>query len=133
MCQFIKIANNDINGQLNRSSEHAKPLGVTSDNTLQIDNHVHGIFKDANQKLHALGRLRIYLGNDKSKLQLNAVALSNFFYCPLILLFGSKTTNEMNSAHRNSMRILYRDYESKFEELLGRDYAKETHTKNLQI
>ena len=93
---------------------------------------MNGICKKANQKLHVFGRLRPYLGNDKSKLLLNVVALSNFSYCLLIRLFSSKTANnEIYRTHKRALKILYRDYESKFKELLERDNTKTTNTKNL--
>ena len=101
---------------------------------LKFDTLVHGIYKKANQTLHAFGRLRPYLGNYKLKLLLSAVILSNFSYCLLIWLFYSKTANnEINRTHKRALRILYRDYKSTFEELLERDNTKKTtHTKNLQ-
>ena len=59
--------------------------------------------------------------------------LLNFSYCPLIWLFCSKTTNnESNRNHKRAWMILYKDCESKFEELLERDSTNTTHTKNLQ-
>ena len=123
----------NINGQLITQSEHVKLLGVTIDNSLKFDTHVQSICKKANKKLYAFGRLRPYLGSDKSKLLLNAVVLSNFSYCPLIWLFCSKiANNDINRTHKRALRILYRDYESSFEELLERDNTKTIHTKNLQ-
>ena len=108
-----------INGQLIQPIEHIKLLGVTIDNALKFDTHVPGICKSANQALHAFGRFRPYLGSEKSKLLLNAIVLSNFSYCPLIWLFCNKTANnEINGAHKRALRILYREYESKVEELL---------------
>ena len=54
-------------------------------------------------------------------------------YCSLIWLFCSKTANnDINRTQKGALRTLYRDYESTFEELLGRDNTKTTHTKNLQ-
>ena len=123
----------NINGQLITPSEHDKLLGVTIDNALKFDTHVHKLCKKANQKLHAFGRLRPYLGSDKSKLLLNAVVLSHFSYCPLIWLLCSKTANnDINRTHKRALRILYRDNGSTFEELLERDNTKTTHTKGLQ-
>ena len=59
--------------------------------------------------------------------------LSNFSYYPLIWLFCSKTANnDITRTHKRALRILYRDYESTFEELLERDNTKTSHTKNLQ-
>jgi len=81
------------NRQLIPPSQHIKLLGVTIDNTLKFDTHVHGICKKVNQTLHAFGRLKPYIGNDKSNLLLNAVVLSNFSYCILIWLLCSKTAN----------------------------------------
>ena len=123
----------NINGRLITPSKHVKLLGVTINNALKFDTHVHRICKKANRKLHAFGRLRQYLGSDKSKLLLNAVVLSNFSYCPLIWLYCSKTTNnDINRTHKRALRILYKDYESTFEELLERDNTKTTRTTNLQ-
>ena len=49
------------------------------------------------------------------------------------MYFCSKTaSNDINRTHKRALRILYRDYESSFEELLERDKTKTTHTKNLQ-
>ena len=123
----------NINGQLIPSSEHVKLLGATIDNTLKFDTHVLGICKKVNQKLHEFNRLSPYLGDNKSKLLLNAVIMSNFSYCPLIWLFCSKAaSNEISRTHKRALRTLYRDYESNFEELLDRDDTKTIHTKNLQ-
>ena len=38
----------------------------------------------------------------------------------------------INRTHKCALKILCRDYESKFEELLDRDKTKTAHTKNLQ-
>ena len=132
----LKRKNNlclNIIGQLIPSGEHVKLLGVTIDNTLKFETHVLGVCKKVNQKLHAFNRLSPYLGENKSKLLLNAVIMSNFSYCPLIWLFCSKAANnEINRTHKRALRTLYRDYESNFEELLDRDDTKTIHTKNLQ-
>ena len=123
----------NINGQLITPSKHVKILGVTIDNALKFDAHVHRKCEKANQRLHASGRSRPYLESYKQKVLLNAVVLSNCSYCPLIWLFCSKTANnDINRTHKRALRILYRDCESTFEELLERDDTKTTHTKNLQ-
>ena len=83
----------NMNGQLIPSSEHVKLLGVNIDNSLKFETNVKEIFKKVNQKVYAFGRLRTYLGEQKSKLLLNSVVMSNFAYCPLIWLFCSKVAN----------------------------------------
>ena len=101
---------------------------MTIDNALKFVTHVQSICKKANQKLHAFGRLRPYLGSDKSKLLLNAVVLSSFSYFQLIWLFCSKAANnDINRTHKRALSILYRDYESTFEELLESDNTQTTH------
>ena len=123
----------NMNGQLIPSSEHVKLLGVNIDNSLKFETHVKEICKKVNQKVYAFGRLRPYLGEQKSKLLLNSVVMSNFSYCPLIWLFCSKVANnEINRTHKRTLRTLYRDYEATFEELLKRCDTKTTHKKNLQ-
>ena len=123
----------NINRQLILPSEYGKFQVVTNNNALKFDTYVHRIRKKTNQKLYAFVRLRPYLGNDKSKLLLNAFVLSNFSYCPLIWLFCSKTANsDINVTHKRALKILYRDYESTFEDFPERDHKKTTHTKNLQ-
>ena len=88
-------------------SEHVKLLGVTINNALRFDPHVRGMCKKANQKIQAFGRLRQYIGKDRSKLLLNVVVLSNFSHCPLIWLFCIKTANnEINRSHKRALRTL---------------------------
>ena len=61
------------------------------------------------------------------------MVMSNFSYCPLIWLFGSKgANNEINRTHKQALRALYGDYESTFEELLDKDKSMTTHKQNLQ-
>ena len=117
----------NMKGQLIPSSEHVKLLGVNIDNSLKFETHVKELCKKVNQKVYAFGRLRPYLGEQKSKLLLNSVVMSNFSYCPLIWLFCSKVANnEINRTHKRALRTLYRDYESTFEELLDRGDTKTT-------
>ena len=70
----------NINGHLIPSSEHVKLLGVNIDNSLKFETHVKEICKKVNQKVFAFGRLRPCLGEQKSKLLLNSVVMSNFSY-----------------------------------------------------
>ena len=122
-----------MNGQLIPSSKHVKLLGINIDNSLKFETHVKEICKKVNQKVYAFGRLRPNLGQQKSKLLLNSVVISNFVFCPLIWLFCSKVANnEINRTHKRARRTLYRAYESTFEELLDRNDAKTTLRKNLQ-
>ena len=94
-------------------------LSVNIANSLKFETHVKEVCNKVNQQVHAFGRLRPYLGEQKSKLLLNSVVMSNFPYCRLIWLLCSKAGDkEINRTHKCALRTLYRDYKSTFEELL---------------
>ena len=119
-------------GQLIPSSEHVKLQGVEIDNSLKFETPLKEICKKVNQKVYAFGRIRPYLGEQKSKLLLNSVVMSNFSYNPLIWLFCSKVANnEINRTHKRALRTLYRDYESSFEELLDVGVIQRQHIKRI--
>ena len=123
----------NITGLLIPSSKQVKFLGVNIDNSLKFDAHIKELCRKVNQKVHAFGRLRPVLGEQKAKLLFNSVIMSNFSHCPLIWLFCSKgANNEINRTHKRALRALYGDYESTFEELLDKDKSPTIHKKNLQ-
>ena len=122
-----------IIGLLFPSSKQVKLLGVNIDNSLKFDAHIKELCRKVNQKVHAFGRLRPFLGEQKAKLVFNSVIMSNFSYWPLIWLFCSKgANNEIDRTHKRALRALYGDYESTFEELLDKDKSMTIHKKNLQ-
>ena len=58
---------------------------------------------------------------------------SQFNYCSLIWMLHSRTmNNKINHLHERSLRILYSDQSSTFEELLERDKTFSIHHKNVQ-
>ena len=58
---------------------------------------------------------------------------SQFNYCTLIWMLHSRTmNNKINSLHERSLRIVYSDQSSTFEELLERDETFSIHHKNIQ-
>ena len=123
----------NINGLLFPLSKQVRLLGVNIDNSLKFDAHIKELFRKVNQKVHAFGRLRPFLGEQKAMLLFNSVIMSNFSYCCLIWLFCSKgANNEITRTHKRALRSLYGDYESTFEELLDKDKSLTIHKKNLQ-
>ena len=87
----------NINGLLILSRKQVKPLGDNINNSLKFDAHMKELCRKVNQKVHAFGRLRSFLGEQKAKVLFNSVIRSNFSYCPLIWLFCSKgANNEIN-------------------------------------
>ena len=123
----------NINGLLIPSSKQVKLLGVNIDNSLKFEAHIKELCRKVNQKVHAFGRLRPFLGEQKAKLLFNSVIMSNFLNRPLLWLFCSKgANNEANRTRKRALRALYGDYEFTFEKLLNKDKSMTIHKKNLQ-
>ena len=58
---------------------------------------------------------------------------SQFGYCPLIWMFHSKGgNNKINHLHERSLRIVYKDNISSFEDLLKKDRSFTIHQRNIQ-
>ena len=59
--------------------------------------------------------------------------MSNLRYCPLIWMFCERTANkEINRVHKRALRILLKDHDDSFDELLIRNEEKTVHVQNLQ-
>ena len=58
---------------------------------------------------------------------------SQFSYCSLIWMFHSRIlNNRINSLHERALRLVYKDQDSSFEQLLQRDNSFSIHHRNLQ-
>ena len=58
---------------------------------------------------------------------------SHFNYCPLLWMFHSrKLNNRINSLHERALRVVYKDDNLTFEQLLERDKSFTIHERNLQ-
>ena len=89
--------------------------------------------KKAAQKLGVLNRISSLLDPEKKRLVFNAVIKSHFSYCPLIWMFSSRRSNNLiNRIHERSLRTVYNDTSSTFQELLQRDRSVNIHHKNIQ-
>ena len=94
------------------------------DDSFKFEAHIKGLYS---LKVHAFGRLRPLLGEQKSKLILNSI-MPNFSYYPLIWLLCSKgASKEINRTHTRALKALYGNYESMFEEFLERDNTEKTY------
>ena len=59
--------------------------------------------------------------------------MSNFRYCPIIWMFCGRTANkEINRVHKRALRILLKDFDASFDDLLIRNEEKTVHVQNLQ-
>ena len=58
---------------------------------------------------------------------------AQFNYCTLVWMFcGRKANSKINNIHERSLRIVYSDYHSSFEELLQKVNSFNVHYKNIQ-
>ena len=58
---------------------------------------------------------------------------SQFKYCPLVWINCGRTlNNKINALHHRSLKIVYKDYDTSFEELLKMDKSCTIHHKNIQ-
>ena len=59
---------------------------------------------------------------------------SQFAYCPLIWMFCQRSSNiRINHLHERALRIVYKDNESTFEDLLKKDNSVSIHHKNIRL
>ena len=108
-------------------------LGITIDNRLNFSEHVTKLCKKGNQKLHALARVSKYLSSDKLKLLMKSFITSQFNYCPLAWMFHNRTlNNKINKLHERALRLVYKNDNCIFQELLEMDNAVTIHDRNLQ-
>ena len=110
-----------------------KILGVITGNELKFDPHIGSTWKKAAQKLGVQNRISSLLDPEKKRLVFNAVIKSQFNYCPLIWMFRSRRSNNLtNRIHERSLRTIYNDTSSTFQELLQRKRSVSIHHKDIQ-
>ena len=111
-----------------------KLLGINIDRNLRFNLHVAKICRKASQKLTALGRLSRLLPLHKRRELFKAFIESQFAYCPLVWFFHDRELNaKINKLHERSLRLVYEDYDSTFDELLKRDNSVKIHHRNVQL
>ena len=110
-----------------------KLLGITIDHKLNFNEHVTKICIKANQKLHALKRIAKYLDSEKLRIIMKTFIESQFNYCPLTWMFHSRQlNNKINKLHERALRMVYKNSNLSFQELLNLDKSFCVHHRNLQ-
>ena len=75
--------------------------------------------KKANPKLHALNRISRFLSQEQHVLIINSYIRSIFIYCPLVWMFCYRgITHKMNKVHERSLRLLLKNFNDDFQDLL---------------
>ena len=116
------------------NSQSEKLLGITFDSSLSFNLHLEEMCKRASQKLNAIARLIPNMSITKRKRTVNAFFNSQFNYCPLVWMCHNRSyNNRINRLHERSLRMVYNDKQSSFEELLKKDGSVSIHIKNTQL
>ena len=125
---FVQLGQNKI-----WESPTQKLLGIEIDNSLKFDEHVLSLCKKAGQKLSVLARVSSFMSVNQRRILMKTFIEAQFNYCTLVWMFcGRKANSKINNIHERSLRIVYSDYHSSFEELLEKDNSFKVHYKNIQ-
>ena len=136
-CHLI-IANHDnqsinIGSETIVASEAVELLGIKIDKNLNFTDHVTGLIKKGNQKLHAMARISKYSSQDKLEIIMKTFIQSQFNYCSLLWIFCSRAlNNKINKLHERALRLVYKNEHLTFNELLDLDKSVTIHQRNLQ-
>ena len=85
-------------------------------------------------KLNAFTRVAPYLDYNQTKLIYNSFFKGQLSYCPLIWTFCSRRSNRLiNQLQERALRIIHKDYNSSFSELLEVTNKTTIHIRNLKF
>ena len=122
-----------VGDEIIASNSWVKLLGVKIDSNLNFTEHVSTICKKASQKLHALARVSMYMKKNKLRVLCKSFIESQFGYCTMIWMFHNRTlNNKINRLHERALRLVYKNENSTFEDLLDMDNSFTIHDRNLQ-
>ena len=115
------------------NSKYEKLLEVEVDHELNFSKHVSSMCMKTSQKLNAVSRIAACTTFDQRRLILKSFITLHFSYCPIVWMFQSRKLNErINHIHERALRIVYKDFNSSFQELLIKDNSLNIHHRNLQ-
>ena len=99
-----------------------KLLGITIDREFKFKNHMQTICSNAGRKLNALARLCNFLSLNKRRVRMKAFIMSQLASSSVIWMFCDRNINsKINALHYRTLKIVYRDHVSSFDELLIKD------------
>ena len=107
---------------------------VKFDNKLTFDGHISELMHVINaiRKVRALAKVTPYMNISKRRILMNSFFTSQFSYCLLIWICGSRINNrKINSIHERCLRIIYQDKQSSLEQLFKKDNSVSIHQRNL--
>ena len=98
------------------------------------EEHIKTICQTAGKETdNDLTRLFYLIAPYQLKLIVNSFTEGQFIYCPLISIFSCKRGNNLvNKIHERTLRLIYNDYENRFNGLLEIKNKVTFHIKNNQ-
>ncbi len=113
-------------------TQKEKLLGVIIDSSLTFEDHVKQICKKSSGKLNALSRQCKVLPFHRRRMLMKAFFDSQFAYSPMVWICHSRElNNKINNLHYRALRLVYRDDNSSFDELLKKDGSVSIHHRNI--
>ena len=89
--------------------------------------------KKAGKNLSVLARLSNFMSIKQSRVLIKSFVESQFGCCSLIWMFhGTEVNNKINHLHKHSHRIVYKDNNSSFKDLLMKDNSFTVRYRNIQ-
>ena len=109
-----------------------KLLGVEIDRTLKFDEYIAVLLRKAGEELSVLARLLNFMCTIKKRILMKAFIKLQLGYCPLIWVFHtSGVNNKIDHLHERSLRIVYKNNISSFEELFKTNKSFTIHQRNI--
>ena len=94
-CHLLVTSNCEVSTNINKfeteSNKKEKLLGISTDATISFGHHITFLCKKASRKLHALARIAHHMDFEKQRSLMKAFVITQFNYCPLILMFHNST------------------------------------------
>ena len=136
-CHLIVANHDDISITLGNECLEAEDtvelLGIKIDKNLNFNEHISDLLRKGNQKLHALARISKYLNQDKLKIIMKTFIQSQFNCSPLTWMLHSRIlNNKINKLQERALRLVYKNENLSFQDLLELDNSVTVHQKNLQ-
>ena len=89
--------------------------------------------QESRKKARGFTILSNFMSFKEKRILMKTFAESQFEYCPLISMFHSRKANsKINHLQERSIKIVYDDYITSFEDLLKKDNSFKIHHKNIQ-
>jgi hypothetical protein len=123
---FMVVGNTDtpdfnLGNTILKHEDSVELLGIGIDSKLNFNHHITNLCKKAARQLNVLQRISKQVCREIRLAIFRCFVLSQFNYCPLVWHFcGRVNTLKLEKLQYRGLKMVYRDYESSYEELCSR-------------